>query len=59
MIALAEQFTVERLHGVHMPHQVHNGGVANDAIPLTQLGAMFWAWNVGRASVQFGLLLEN
>jgi len=44
VIALAEQFAVERLHGVHMPHQVNNGGgVANDAIPLTQSGAMFWA----------------
>jgi len=43
VIDLAELFAVERLHGVHMPHQVNNGGVANDAIPLTQSGAMFWA----------------
>ena len=52
VITLTGQFAAERLHGGHMQIQVDKGGVANDVIPLTQLGATFWAWNVGRASGQ-------
>ena len=49
VIALTNQFASEHLHCGHMPNQVNNGGAANDVIPLTQLGAMFWAWSVSRA----------
>ena len=49
LIILTNEFASERLHGGRMPNQVNNGGVANDVIPLTQLGAMFWAWSVSRA----------
>jgi len=51
VIILTNQFASERLHGGHMPNQVNNGA-ANDVIPLTQLGAMFWAWSVSRAGGQ-------
>jgi len=52
VITLTNQFASERLYGGHMPNQVINGGAANDVIPLRQLGAMFWAWNVSRAGGQ-------
>jgi len=52
VIALTNQFASERVHGGHMLNQVNNGGAANDVIPLTQLGAMFWAGSVSRAGGQ-------
>jgi len=57
VITLTDQFAAERLHGGHMPHEVNNGGV--DVIPLTQLGVMFWACNVGRASGQLSGAVHN
>ena len=52
IVSYTAQFAADCLHGGHSPHWLNNGGLSSESIPLAQLGAMFWAWRVGRASGQ-------